>query len=61
MARTRSLIRQRDIARALKAAVDAGVKVDHIEIKPDGTLVIEARNCPAKGNETSKDYMELLP
>jgi hypothetical protein len=38
--RRRCMFRQTDLKRALKGAVSAGIKIDHVEIRPDGVIVV---------------------
>jgi len=40
MARAKPAFRQRDVTRALKAALKAGLKVDRLEIDGDGKIVV---------------------
>lgn len=47
MTRRHSNIRERDIAKALKGALSAGIEIARVEIEKDGKIVISTLGAPA--------------
>ena len=59
MSRGPLTFKQRDVAAAMKAAVQAGQQVDRVEIRPDGSILViltngkeqQVNDKPTKSNE----------
>jgi hypothetical protein len=54
MARRPSLFKERDVARATRAVMAAGLNVARVEIEKDGRIVV----VPGKGNEPSDNDLD---
>jgi hypothetical protein len=59
MARGACTFRQRDVTAAVKAVVDAGVKVARVEVGKDGKVVVIAGDSNGEAGSGCNDFGEV--